>query len=342
MRAIVFHEQGGLDKLRLEDVPVPEIGPADVLIRVRACGVNRLDLRVREGKVGARVELPHTPGSEVAGEIAGLGSQVSGLSEGQRVVVAPYLFCGHCEYCLTGEETMCIRGNIVGLSANGGYAEYVSVPAANVVPIPEGVSFDEAAAVTLAALTAWHALVTRAGIRPGEDVLIHSAGSGVGSAGIQIAKLSGARVLTTAGSDAKLNLATSLGADYGIDYSQHDFAQEVRRITGKRGVDLVLEHIGADTWEKSAASLSRNGRVVICGTTSGDESNTNLWNLFAKQLAFIGSYGGTRAELRTVLKLVEEGRLRPVIDRVLPLEQAADAQRLMEQRAQFGKLILNP
>lgn len=342
MRAIVFHEQGGLEKLQLEEVPVPEIGPTDALIRVRACGVNRLDLRVREGKVGARVEMPHIPGSEVAGEVAGLGSQVTSLSEGQRVVVAPYLFCGRCEYCLAGNETMCIRGNIVGLSANGGYADYVSVPAANVVPIPDGVSYDDAAAVTLAALTAWHALVSRAGIRAGEDVLVHSAGSGVGSAAIQIARLSGARVITTAGSDAKLKLAAGLGAEYGINHSQRDFVQEVRRVTGKRGVDLVLEHIGADTWEKSAACLSRNGRVVICGTTSGDESNTNLWNLFAKQLAFIGSYGGTRAELRAVLKLVAEGRLRPVIDRALPLEQAADAQRLMEQRAQFGKLILNP
>ena len=342
MRAVLFHEQGGLDKMRLEDVPVPEIGPTDVLIRVRACGVNRLDLRVREGKVGVKVQMPHIPGSEVAGEIAGLGSQVAGLSEGQRVVVAPYLFCGNCEYCLSGNETMCIRGNIVGLSANGGYAEYVSVRAANVVPIPESVSYDAAAAVTLAALTAWHALVARAGIRAGEDVLVHSAGSGVGSAAIQIARLSGARVITTAGSDAKLKLATDLGADHGINYSRQDFVQEVRRITNKRGVDLVLEHIGADTWEKSAACLSRNGRVVICGTTSGDESNTNLWNLFAKQLAFIGSYGGTRAELRTVLKLVAEGRLRPVIDRVLPLEQAAEAQRLMDERAQFGKLILKP
>ncbi len=342
MRAILFHEQGGLDKLRLEDAPVPEIGPAEVLIRVRACGVNRLDLRVREGKVGVRVQMPHIPGSEVAGEVAGLGSQVTWLSEGQRVVVAPYLFCGRCEYCLAGEETMCIRGNIVGLSANGGYAEYVSVPATNAVPIPDAVSYDDAAAVTLGALTAWHALVTRAGIRAGEDVLVHSAGSGVGSAGIQIARLSGARVITTAGSDEKLRLATGLGADYGINYSQQDFAQEVRRITNKRGVDLVLEHIGAGTWEKSAACLSRNGRVVICGTTGGDESNTNLWNLFAKQLAFVGSYGGTRAELRTVLTLVAEGRLRPVIDRVLPLEQAAQAQQLMEERAQFGKLILKP
>lgn len=342
MRAVLFHEHGGLDKLQFEDVPVPKIGPADVLIRVRACGVNRLDLRVREGKVGVKVQMPHIPGSEVAGDIAGLGNQVTGLFEGQRVVVAPYLFCGGCEYCLAGEETVCIRGNILGLSTNGGYAEYVSVPAANVVPIPEGVSYDDAAAVTLAALTAWHALMTRGGVRAGEDVLVHSAGSGVGSAAIQIARLSGARVITTAGSDVKLRLATELGADHMINYARQDFAQEVRRITDKRGVDLVLEHIGADSWEKSAACLSRNGRLVICGTTSGDESNTNLWNLFAKQLSFIGSYGGTRAELRTVLKLVARGRLRAVIDRALPLERAAEAQQLMGERAQFGKLILNP
>jgi NADPH:quinone reductase-like Zn-dependent oxidoreductase len=342
MRAVLFHSLGGLDTLKVEDVPEPEIGPSDVLVRVRSCGINRLDLRIREGKVGVRVQMPHIPGAEIAGDVAAFGSQVAGLSEGQRVVVAPYLFCGSCEFCLTGEETVCIRGNIVGLSSNGGYAEYASVPAANVVPIPDGVSYDDAAAVTLAALTAWHALVTRAGVRAGEELLVHSAGSGVGSAAIQIGRLCGARVITTASSDAKLELATRLGADQVINYAQQDFLQEVRRITSKRGVDLVLEHIGADTWQKSAACLSRNGRLVICGTTSGDESDTNLWSLFAKQLTFIGSYGGTRAELRTILRLVAEGRLKAVIDRVLPLERAAEAQRLMENRAQFGKLILNP
>ncbi|HEX9017330.1 MAG TPA: zinc-binding dehydrogenase [Chloroflexota bacterium] len=342
MRAVVFREHGPAGNLALEDVRRPEPSAGEVVIRVRACGVNRLDLRLREGKVGAKVGLPHISGSEIAGDIDEIGSGVAGLAPGDRIVVAPYLFCGSCEYCQTGEESVCIRGNIVGLSSDGGYAEYVAVPATNAIPLPSNVSYEEAAAVGLAALTAWHALVSRAAIRPGETVLVHSAGSGVGSAGIQIARLAGARVITTASTGAKLARGLELGADEAINYAETDFVQEVRRITGKRGVDVVLEHIGAETWEKSSACLARNGRLVICGTTSGEQAPTNLWNLFAKQLRLIGSYGGSRAELRTVIDLVSRGRLRPVIAEVFPLERAADAQRLMEERGQFGKILLVP
>lgn len=342
MRAVVFHEHGGLDKLKLEDVPIPDIGPNEVLVRVRACGVNRLDLRTREGQVGAPVKLPHIPGSEVAGDVARVGDQVVGIAEGQRVAIAPYLFCGRCEYCLAGEESLCLRGNILGLTDNGGYAEYVAAPAANVVPLPEGVSYDDAAAVSLAALTTWHMLVERARLKAGEEVLVLAAGSGVGSAAIQIAKLSGCRVIATASTPEKLQMALDLGADEVINYSERDFLQEIRRLTNKRGVDVVVEHVGADTWEKSVGCLARDGRLVICGTTTGNEGKVNLWQLFAKQLSLIGSYGGTRRELQTLLKLVADGRFRPVIDRAMPLEQAAEAQRLMEERKQFGKLILNP
>lgn len=342
MRAVVFREHGPAGNLALEDVRRPEPSAGEVVIRVRACGINRLDLRLREGKVGAKVGLPHISGSEIAGDIDEIGSGVAGLAPGDRIVVAPYLFCGSCEYCQTGEESVCIRGNIVGLSSDGGYAEYVAVPATNAIPLPSNVSYEEAAAVGLAALTAWHALVSRAAIRPGETVLVHSAGSGVGSAGIQIARLAGARVITTASTGAKLARGLELGADEAINYAETDFVHEVRRITGKRGVDVVLEHIGAETWEKSSACLARNGRLVICGTTSGEQAPTNLWNLFAKQLRLIGSYGGSRAELRTVIDLVSRGRLRPVIAEVFPLERAADAQRLMEERGQFGKILLVP
>ena len=342
MRAVLFHEHGGLDKLRLEDVPIPDVGPDEVLVRVRACGVNRLDLLVREGRVGARVQLPHISGSEVAGDVARVGDRVAGVAERQRVVVAPYLFCDRCEYCLAGDETLCLSGDIVGLTGNGGYAEYVAVPARNLVPIPEDVSYDDAAAVTLATLTAWHMLVERARVKAGEDVLVLAAGSGVGSSAVQIAKLSGARVIATAGSEEKVKLALDLGADHAINYLERDFLQEVRRITGKRGVDVVVEHVGTDTWEKSVGCLARGGRLVICGTTSGAEGKTNLWQLFAKQLNLIGSYGGTRRELQTVLKLVADGRLRPVVDRSMPLEQAAEAQWLLQERRHFGKLILNP
>lgn len=342
MRAIRFHEHGGLDRLKLEDAPMPETGPNDVLIRVRSCGVNRLDILTREGRVGARVRLPHISGSEVAGDVARVGNQVRDLREGQRVAVAPYLFCSQCEYCLSGNESLCIKGDILGLTGDGGYAEYVIAPAANVVPIPEEVSHDDAAAVSLAALTAWHMLVERARVKPGEEVLVLAAGSGVGSAAIQIAKLSGARVIATASDDGKLKLARDLGADEVINYRERDFLQEVRRLTGKRGVDVVVEHVGADSWEKSVGCLARGGRLVTCGSTSGAEGKLNIWLLFAKELNLIGAYGGTRHELQLLLKMVAQGRFRPVIDRALPLERAAEAQRLMEERKQFGKLLLNP
>lgn len=342
MRAIQFHEHGELDTLRLEDVSEPVPGPGEALVRVRACGVNYLDLRVREGRVGGKVPLPHIPGSEVAGEVAALGEGVSGVSVGQRVAIAPYLFCGRCEYCLAGDEVSCLRGDILGLGGDGGYAEQVVAPAQNLIPLPEELSFEAAAAVSLATLTAWHMLVDRAEIRPGETVLVLAAGGGVGSAAVQIAKLAGARVIATAGSEEKLQKARELGADETVNYREQDFLQEVKRLTGKRGVDVVVEHIGADTWEKSVACLTRGGRLVTCGTTSGTEGKTDLWQLYAKQLKLIGSYGGNRGELRTVLSLVAQGKLKPVIDRVLPLERAAEAQRIMAERRQFGKIILAP
>lgn len=342
MRAVVFEQFGGVEQLRVADVAAPTPGVGEVLVRVRACGLNRLDVLVRGGKTPAKVPLPHISGSEVAGEIAELGAGVSGVAIGQRVAVAPYLFCGRCEYCLAGSEEICLRGDILGLMSQGGYAEYVKVPAASVVPLPEGVSFEAAAAVSLATLTAWHMLVTRAQVRPGEDVLVHAAGSGVGSAAIQIAKLAGARVIATAGAAAKLDRARELGADAVINYNEQDFLQEVRRLTNRRGVDVVVEHVGQATWEKSVACLTRNGRLVSCGTTSGTEGRLDLWAFFAKQVQLIGSYGGTRHELAQVLRLVADGRLRPVIHAIYPLEEAATAQQVLESRDFFGKLVLRP
>ncbi len=342
MRAITFHEHGGPEQLRLEEVAVPKIGPDELLVRVRACGVNRVDLMAREGRVAAKVRMPHISGSEVAGDIAGFGDRVAGLAEGQRVAIAPYLFCGRCDYCLAGQEEICLRGEILGLTGDGGYAEYVAVPAANAVPLPDGVSYDAAAAVTLATLTTWHMLVSRARLKAGETVLVLAAGSGIGSAAIQIAKLSGARVIATASTDEKLRRARDLGADETINYREQDFLQEVRRLTEKRGVDVVVEHVGAETWEKSVGCLARAGRLVICGTTSGTEGKLNLWQLFAKELSLIGSYGGTRGELQTVLRLVADGQIHAVIDQTMPSERAAEAQQLMAERRQFGKIVLNP
>ena len=343
MRATVFHEHGGVDVLRVEDRPDPTPGPSDAIVRVRACGVNRLDLMVRSGATRMKLSMPHIGGCEVAGDLVELGSAATtDVRPGQAVAIAPYLFCGRCEYCLAGEETTCLRGDIVGLSQDGGFAELVRVPAANLVPLPEGVSYEAAAAVSLATLTAWHMLVTQAGLRPGEDVLVLAAGSGVGSAAIQIARLVGARVIATASTPEKLARARELGAHEVINYQTDDMLAEVRRLTNKRGVDVVFEHVGAATWEKSVGALSRNGRLVICGTTSGAEAKIDLWQLFAKQLRLIGSYGGSRAELKTVLRMVADARLKPTIHATYGLDGVATAQSVMSERQQFGKLVIVP
>lgn len=342
MKAVVFHRYGGPEVLQYEEIDTPEIGPDEALIRVRACGLNRLDLMITGGLTPGKAPLPHICGSEVAGEIAQLGENVKGFAPGQRVVVAPYLHDGTCEFCLAGEETTCLNGDILGLRSNGGYAEYVKVPGNSLVGLPENLTFEEGAAQALATLTAWHMLVTKAGIHAGETVLVHSAGSGVGAAAIQIAKLWGAQVIATASTDEKLEKAKELGADEVINYAQQNFYQEVRQLTNKRGVDIVVEHIGQDTWEKSIQSLSRNGRLVICGTTSGSDGRVNLWNLFAKQLMLIGAYGGTRDELQQVLRLTEEGRISPTIDSTYPLEKAAEAQEQLASRQHFGKILLIP
>ncbi|MBO0793542.1 MAG: zinc-binding dehydrogenase [Ktedonobacteraceae bacterium] len=341
MKASIFHEQGDINVLRVEEMPQPEPGPNDVVVKVHACGVNRLDIYSRTGRTKI-TPMPHISGSEVAGEIATVGEAVSGLSVGQAVAVAPYLFCGQCEFCRSGEEVICLKSDIVGLGNQGGFAEYVRVPASNIVPLSGGVDFVSAAAVGLATITAWHMLTRRAPLTPGQNVLVHAAGSGVGSAAMQIAKLSGARVIATAGSAAKVERARQLGADEVINYREQDFFQEVRRITNKRGVDVVVEHIGEQTWEKSVACLTRGGRLVTCGATTGNESKVNLWSLFAKEISLIGSYGGTRYDLAEVLKLVASGQLRPVVHGTYSLAEVGKAQQVLESREQFGKLIVTP
>lgn len=341
MKAVYFEETGGLDALRFGDRPRPEPGAGQALIRVLACGVNRLDIYARSGRTP--VKLPHISGSEAAGEVVayGPGVVVEPAPVGSLVAIAPYLFCGQCEFCIAGEETMCIRGDILGLASQGAFAEYVVAPASSLVPIPDGVSATDAAAVGLAMITAWRMLITKARVRPGETALVQAGGSGIGSAAIQIAKLAGARVIATVGSGEKMEQARRLGADDVINYSELDFALEVRKLTGKRGVSLVVEHIGPATWAKSVACLARGGRLVTCGATTGNEAETNLWTLFAKELTLIGSYGGTRADLATVLRLVANGQLGPVIARTLPLESVAEAQRLLEQREVFGKIVID-
>ncbi len=342
MKAIAIRAHGGLDVLRLEDLPDPEPTAGRVVVRVKAVALNHLDVWVREGWAGLKLSFPHVPGADVAGVVEAVGPAVRGVAAGDEVVVNPGISCGRCMACLSGDDVMCRDYSILGEHVSGGYAERVGVPAQNVLPKPKNLSFDEAACVPLVFLSAWHALVARAGVRAGETALVHAAGSGVGSAGIQIAKLLGATVIATAGSDAKCERARQLGADHAVNYSRQDFLAEVRRITAKRGVDVVFEHVGKATWEKSLLALARGGRLVTVGATTGYDPPTDLRHIFYRSLSLLGSTMGSKGELFGVLALVEQGKLKPVLDRVLPLAEAGAAQKLLEDRAQFGKIVLNP
>ena len=342
MKAVVFHEHGGIDKLRYEDRPEPVVRDNEVLVRVKACALNHLDIWARVGLPGIQIPLPHISGNDICGEVVSTGRLVTRVRSGDAVIVSPGLSCGACEYCLSGRDNMCRSYKIIGYLTDGGYAELVSVPEVNIIPKPEWLKPEEAAAIPLVFMTAWHMLVTRAGISPGEYVLVLGAGSGVGSAAIQIAKLSGARVIATAGSEEKLNLAKTLGADGLINHNEQDIATEARRITEKRGVDVVFEHIGSATWEKSVKALTVGGRLVTCGATTGYVGQTDIRYVYSRQLSILGSYMASKAELLKVIELVRQRRLKPVVDRVYPLAEAARAQERMEKREHFGKIVLQP
>ena len=342
MKAVLFHEHGGADRLRLEEVPDPSPGPREAVVRVKACGLNRLDLFVREGKLPIPIPLPHILGAEMAGEVLSLGPEADGFAKGDRVAVLCRIGCGRCEFCRAGEVNLCLESHSLGIDLPGGYAELAAVPVSNLLLLPEGVSYLDAGGASLSALTAWHMLVGRAKVRPGEVVLILAAGSGVGSAAVQIAKALGARVIATAGGEEKAERARALGADEVIDHRAKDLLKEVRRLTERRGVDVVFEHIGAETFSRSLEALARNGRLVTCGAHTGSRVEIDLWRLFAKQISIIGSYYGTRQELQEVLGMMALGRLRTIVHETYPLSGAADAHRLMEARGQFGKLILTP
>ena len=342
MKAVVFSEHGEPDVLRYTDVAEPKVSSAEVLVWVRACALNHLDLWVRRGLPGVQIAMPHIPGSDIAGEVAKVGELVTRVKVGQKVLLAPGLSCGQCPACSAGNDNLCRRYTIFGYMVNGGCAEYVKAPEVNVIPIPGDLSFEEAAAVPLVFLTSWHMLLMRARLQPGEDLLVLGAGSGIGSAAIQIAKLIGARVIATAGSEPKLQRARELGADEVIHHGKQKILDEVKRITDRRGVDVVFEHVGTATWEMSVASLAAGGRLVTCGATTGYEVKIDIRSLFSRQLSLLGSYMGSRAELYAVLKLIGQRRLRAVIDRVLPLAQCAHAHELLEKREQFGKIVLNP
>jgi NADPH:quinone reductase-like Zn-dependent oxidoreductase len=336
MKAIRFHEHGGPEVLRYEDVPDPQIGPGEVLVRVRACALNHLDLWNRKGVV--RLPLPHISGADVAGEIH--QSSDPQLAPGLRVMLQPGLSCGRCAACLEGRDNECVRYDVLGSQSDGGYAEFVRVPVVNVIPLPDTIGFVEAAAFPLTFLTAWHMLQTRARIRAGEDVLVLGAGSGVGQAAIQIANLHGARVFATAGTDEKLARAREIGAHEVVNHHDQDWPNAIRRFTKNRGVDVVIEHVGEATWEGSLKCLTRAGRLVTCGATTGYKGNIDLRFLFSKQYTVMGSYMGTKAELFRAAHFFFEGQLGPVIDRVFPLADTAAAQRYLERGEQFGKVVL--
>ncbi|MDT7541126.1 MAG: hypothetical protein QOE33_1030 [Acidobacteriota bacterium] len=342
MKAVIFRQHGGPEVLEYADAPDPAIKANEVLVEVRACALNHLDVWARGGLPGIEIKLPHILGNDIAGVVREVGEVVDWVRVGDEVLLQPGVSCGHCFECLSGRDNLCPSYDIIGYRRDGGYAELVAAPAVNVVAKPKGLSFEEAAALPLVTVTAWHMLVTRAGLQPGEDVLIHAAGSGVGSIGIQIAKLRGARVIATAGSDEKLEKARELGADEVVNYTRTDWAKEVRRLTAKKGCEVVFEHTGAETWAGSISSLARDGRLVTCGATSGYDARTDLRQVFYRHVSLLGSFMGSKAELLEALKFVERGLIRPVIDRTLPLSEARHAHELMQDRAQFGKLVLKP
>jgi NADPH:quinone reductase-like Zn-dependent oxidoreductase len=342
MKAVIFKEHGGPEVLQYAEAPEPVIKANEVLVEVRACALNHLDVWARKGLPGIEIPLPHILGNDIAGVVREAGELVTWVRGGDEVMLQPGVSCGHCLECLRGMDNLCPEYDILGYRRDGGYAERVAAPGVNVIPKPQNLSWEEAAALPLVTVTAWHMLVARAQVKPGEDVLIHAAGSGVGSIGIQVAKLHGARVIATAGSDEKLGKARDLGADEVVNYTGEDWPKEIRRLTGKRGVDVVFEHTGAATWPGSLASLAKNGRVVTCGATSGFDARTDLRQVFYRHLSLLGSFMGSKAELLDAMKFVESGRIRAVVDRVLPLQEARRAHELIEDRAQFGKLVLVP
>jgi NADPH:quinone reductase-like Zn-dependent oxidoreductase len=340
MKAIRIHEFGGPEVLRYEDVPDPQPRKDQVLVHVKACAMNHLDLWVRKGLPG--VKLPHILGSDIAGEIVEVGEYVRDFKPSQRVLIAPMHFCNHCPKCVAGLQNQCREFTVLGNAVDGGNCELIAVPEARVVPIPDSLDFNQAASVPLVFLTAWHMLVGRAGVKPGQAVLVLGANSGVGIAGIQLARFFQCTVITTAGDERKMARARELGADYVINHYQQKISEEVRKITNREGVDIALEHVGPATFDESMRSLKPGGVLVTCGATTGPQVGFDLRFLFSRQLSILGSYMGTMGELHEVLKHVFSGKLKPVVDRIFPLSEARAAHEYMEKSSMFGKIVLNP
>ena len=340
MKAILLHTHGGLEALEYGEILTPEPGPGEVLVRLRAAALNALDLWVRKGWPGLKLLYPHIPGADGAGEVAALGPGVTGWAVGERVVINSNIGCGECEFCLAGLDNRCRSWELLGETRHGTYAEYVRVPARNLHPIPDDFDVFTAAAAALVFHTAWHSLISRGGLRPGETVLVVGASGGVNTASIQIAKLAGATVYVVGSSAEKLALAESLGADYLVDRSEEqDWSKPIYRMTGKRGVDIVVDNVGT-TYPLSFRAARKGGRILTVGNTGGPTVEIDNRYIFGKHLSLIGSTMGTQTEFKTVMDLVFAGRLKPVLDRTFPLAQARDAQERLERGEQLGKITL--
>ena len=341
MKAVQIHQHGGVEQLRYEERADPDIqSSGDAIVKLQAAALNRRDIQIRRGCTGIAVPFPHILGADGAGTVAAIGGEVKNLSLGAAVCLYPPRGCGQCEFCVTDREAMCGSVRVLGEREDGTYAQYVRVAARNCFPIPTGLSFAEAAAFPLVFVTAWRMLVTHAEIKPGESILIRGIGGGVATAALQLAAVIGARIIVTSSSDAKLAQAKQLGAAHGIDYRATDFAKEVRTLTGKRGVDVVVDCVGGEGWGQSLASLAKGGRLVTCGATTGATPQTNLQRIFWNDLKVFGSTLGTRQEFRQVLEFMSLSGAKPVIDQIFPLKDAALAQTRLEQGKQFGKIVL--
>ncbi len=340
MKAVRFHQYGGPEVLQYEDVPDPARKDGEVLVRVRACALNHLDIWERMGPPRTKVSLPHISGSDISGVVEDLPPGEGEIQKGDEIIVNPGLGCGKCEKCLTGRDNQCRYYGIIGNEVDGGYAELISVPRRNVIPKPERMDFVQAASIPLVFLTAYHMLVIKAGVVAGDTVLVLGAGSGVGTAAIQVAKAHGANVIATASSDAKLKKAVELGADNVVNRDTQDIVQEVKSYTKGRGADIVVEHVGSATWDKSIRSVGKGGKIVTCGATTSYEAVTDLRYVYSKEITIFGSFMGASGELFRVLELFKQRRLRPVVDREYALSAAAEAQTRMEKDEHFGKLVL--
>jgi NADPH:quinone reductase-like Zn-dependent oxidoreductase len=344
MRALVMHRHGGSDVLTLEERwPRPEPRAGEILVRVNTCALNYLDIFVREGMPGEPTPLPHITGGDIAGVVEAVGPGVTLPAVGQRVVLDPAWGCGRCEYCRGGDTPLCLRPRMLGELDPGGLAEFVTCPAEQAIPVPDRYGLDEAACLPVAFGTAWRMVVTKGRTTPGDIVVVLGAAGGVGLAAVQIAKLAGGRIIATASTDAKLTRLRDLGADEVINYARdEDWDVTVRGLTGKRGADVIIETVGASTWERSIRALGKNGRLVTSGATSGPIGPTDIRYLFRREHAILGANGWTHDELRKVAGLAFAGRLKPVIDRRLPLERAGEGQEAMARREVFGKVIVYP